>query len=203
MRTTVLIAPWTVFILCLSAVSSVPHGAVPGAALDTAYIRQNYVNGEFDGVMDSLEAWRKNGSKGSHSDSVFAFKHLGIVYASFEATRARSESYLNLLLRLEPGTDVLDPFITDSMEVFWEKIKARNRKLNGSQGPKGNAAKQGVPRVEEKEGRGFPWGWTMGITAVVGGVAAYFFLSQDEPAKKDGPGSQETAIIRIRITTQP
>ncbi|MEO7423539.1 MAG: hypothetical protein ABI036_00025 [Fibrobacteria bacterium] len=161
------------------------------------------MNSEFDGVMDSLEAWRKNGSKGSHSDSVFAFRHLGIVYASFEATRARSESYLNLLLRLEPGTEVLDPFISDSMEVFWEKIKARNRKYKGVQTPKGNTAKPGKLRVEEKERRGFPWGWAMGVTAVVGGAAAYFILSQDEQVVKDEPGSLETAIIHIRITTQP
>ncbi len=177
------------------------------APLDTVLIRNYYLDAEFIKVVDSLESWRKNGSVGSHSDSVFAYRHLGIVYASEEWTHNRSESYLNLLLRLEPQTDVLDPFISPSVESFWESVKTRSRRLLGvasaDSAKKPATGREGKAASLEADKGGFPWLWTLAGTAVTGGAIAYFLLTQEAPSEPDGNPSaavRDTANIRIRVT---
>lgn len=177
------------------------------APLDTVLIRNYYLDAEFIKVVDSLESWRKNGSVGTHADSVFAYRHLGIVYASEEWTHNRSESYLNLLLRLEPQTDVLDPFISPSVESFWESVKARSRRLLGVSSPddakKPASGRDGKAASLKADKGGFPWFWTLAGTAVVGGAVAYYLLNQEPPSGANGNPSvavRDTANIRILVT---
>jgi hypothetical protein len=176
------------------------------APLDTVLIRNYYLDAEFIKVVDSLESWRKNGSVGTHADSVFAYRHLGIVYASEEWTHNRSESYLNLLLRLEPQTDILDPFISPSVESFWESVKTRSRRLLGvapEDGDKKPASRrEGKAASLKADKGGFPWLWTLTGTAVAGGVIAYYLLSQETPGAEGNPSAavRDTANIRILVT---
>jgi hypothetical protein len=183
--------------------------------LDTAAIRKNYLEGEFTRVSDSLEAWRMNGLIGSHADSVFTYRHLGIVYASNEVTHNRAESYLNLLLGLEPNIDMLDPYVSTTVEAFWDKVKARNAKVKGVATPSSTSAVTNTANkhsnttsdnttVRSKDG--FPWLWTAAGTVLVGGAVAFYFISQEQPATvaaNPTEASLDTAIIYIKVPKQP
>lgn len=198
---------WIVLTLVLGAASMAAAGTRFTSTLDTAYIRKNYIEGEFSKVIDSLEGWRKAGSKGSHSDSVFAYRHLGIVYASYETARVRAESYLNLLLRLEPRTEVLDPYISHEVEAFWDKVKIRNKKeleLPYASGPP--SSRQSKPRIEPASTGGFPWFWVTTGTVLAGGaVAAYLLTQEPSPSGPSSPdvAALDTARIQIRVRDQP
>jgi hypothetical protein len=211
LRAPLLAVKWIVFATVLGGASMATAGSRYAPSLDTAFIRKNYLEGEFSKVIDSLEAWRKAGSQGSHSDSVFAYRHLGIVYASYETARVRAESYLNLLLRLEPRTEVLDPYISDAVEDFWDKVKIRNKK--DLELPVGSGALQ-PGKTKDRPGPsngtvargGFPWFWTAAGIAVVGGAIAFYMIAQEPPPS--GPSSPgfatlDTANIHIRVLNQP
>ncbi len=181
--------------------------------LDTAAIRKNYLEGELSKVSDSLEAWRQNPVLGSHADSVFVYRHLGIVYASNEANHNRAESYFNLLLRLEPELDVLDPFVSNTVEEFWEKVKLRHAKVAGKRpeepskfGERPETVPTPNPKVQAKQDGGFPWLWTLAGTALVGGAVAFYFISQETPSSppsSNQTASLDTANILIKVPKQP
>jgi hypothetical protein len=179
--------------------------------LDTATIRKNYLEGEFTKVSDSLEAWRMNGLIGSHADSVFTYRHLGIVYASNEITHNRAESYLNLLLGLEPNMDMLDPYVSTTVEAFWDKVKARNAKVKGRPAPQKiqvvTKITNTTPEKTTVSSKGdFPWLWTAAGTVLVGGAVAFYFISQEQPktvAANPTEAWLDTAIIRIKVPKQP
>src|SRR5688572_2710926 len=64
-------------------------GAKPGAksVMDTAKIHEQYLEGEFDAAIRSLEAQLRSRAPMSHAESVFVYKHLGVMYAASQATR--------------------------------------------------------------------------------------------------------------------
>ncbi|MEO7423776.1 MAG: hypothetical protein ABI036_01235 [Fibrobacteria bacterium] len=197
---------WMIFAL-LGGATLAAAGTRLASPLDTAFIRKNYLEGEFSKVIDSLESWRKAGSQGSHSDSVFAYRHLGIVYASYETARVRAESYLNLLLRLEPRTEVLDPYISDAVEDFWVKVKIRNKKdLDPPRAAEPLSSVNPKPRIDSSSSGRFPWFWVASGAALAGGAVAVWLLTQEpSPGGPASPSvaSLDTANIHIRVLKQP
>src|SRR6188768_3015805 len=51
-------------------------------SLDTAAVHALYMDGEFDPAVKKLENARRMGWLKTHGDSVFAYKHLGVMYAA-------------------------------------------------------------------------------------------------------------------------
>lgn len=209
-------------ILCLAMMThAIPSGTKPKAdRLDTAGLRKQYLEGEFAKVTDSLESWRALGSVGTRHDSVFAYRHLGIIYATSEASRVRAESFMNLLLRLEPDIEILDPYVSAKVDVIWDQVRQRNAKVTGRplsdrqanlepSANRGNADGKTWPQKTPSEvgtKNGFPWLWTMGGALVVGGIVAFYFWDQAQnPGLSSGDAEPmlDTADITIKVPRKP
>lgn len=83
------------------------------ASLDTAAIRKIYMDGEFEAAIQQLESARKAGLLKSHQDSVFAFKHLGVMYAASYGTIERGKKFMYQLLTIEPSVRIMDMYASD------------------------------------------------------------------------------------------
>src|SRR4051794_39614009 len=63
-------------------------------ALDTAKIHAAYLEGDFDQATRGLEAYIKTKLPMSHAESVFVYKHLGVMYAANQKTRDKGKYYM-------------------------------------------------------------------------------------------------------------
>ncbi len=59
----------------------------------------------------------------SHGDSVFAFKHLGVMYAAQEATREKGKYYMLQLLYVEPTARIMDMYASDMIYMIFRNIQ--------------------------------------------------------------------------------
>lgn len=165
--------------------------------LDTVRIHQTYLDGDFDLAIDMIETARKKGTAFSHADSVFMFKHLGVMYAAKYETRELGKQNMMKLLETEPSARIMDMYasdmiymifknIQDEFEMSRAKLTRAEGHLRGSQGtgsdkngrgggkPMGGASSEGKPRSHA-------WvGWTAGALAAAGGVALYFHLADEQ-----------------------
>src|SRR5689334_11986953 len=99
--------------LVLYAVSSAV--AAP-RALDQARIHALYNDGEFERVIRALDPYAKGECACARGDSIFAEKHLAVVYAANPDTRERGRFHMHKLLDLVPGGDLLDMFVGDEVD---------------------------------------------------------------------------------------
>ncbi len=213
--------PW---VTCLSILLGLFMGAMalpdsasvdenlPSGSLDTASLRKLYLDGDLEKVAASLEAWRAKGMPGGHADSVFTYRHLGIIYASSEENQVRAESYLNLLLNLEPDIDILDPIVSPSVDAFWERVRTRHNKVTGhrpktAQGSLSSSAsstQSSRHKTQFEDEKTFPWMWATLGTVVVGGAVGIYLWDQ---SRSNSPSKSEpvldTADFIIKVKPQP
>jgi hypothetical protein len=156
--------------------------------LDTATVRKLYLDGEFEGAIEVLEAGLKEKRPFDHKDSVFIFKHLGVMYAAKYETREKGKYYMHELLMTEPTARIMDMYASDMIYMIFKNIQdefeANRVKLNHAESlVHGNTqtgpATENVPEEPEpkRSHRAYYW---VGATSVVvvAGVAAFFLLSQ-------------------------
>ena len=174
--------------------------ASPKLILDTATIRKLYLDGDFDQAIDILETGLKEKRAFNHEDSVFIFKHLGVMYAAKYETREKGKYYMHQLLMVEPTARILDMYASDMIYMIFKNIqdefeetrgklsRAESHVVGNSQSRPANdppADKQGKEKETAKEAPE-PHGhqavyWVGASTvAVAAGVAAYFLLA-DQP----------------------
>lgn len=175
--------------------------------LDTALIHQTYLDGDFDLAIDLIETARKHGGPFSHADSVFIFKHLGVMYAAKYETRELGKQNMMQLLHTEPSARIMDMYASDMIYMIFKNIqdefemsRARLARaeghLRGNQAPGevrdsmigGNARGSRPPKGDEVSAanpRSHAWmGWTAGALAAAGGVALYLHLAEErEPSR--------------------
>ncbi len=188
-----------------------PQASAPSPqALDKEAVKAFYFEGEFDKVINILEPWRKANPNASLADMVFIYKYLSVVHAANPATRKRAESYMYQLLKLKPTIELLDMYISDSIEGIFKDVRAdfsaREAYLKKQRGnpdsvnsgvsrysqPGASAAAAGTvpsqPAAANKTSKKWVW-LTLGGTAVAGVVAAFLLLSPDEAPAPGAPGS--------------
>lgn len=61
--------------------------------LDTADIHRIYLDGDFEDAIDRIETALRYGGPFSHEDSVFIYKHLGVMYTAKYETREKGKLY--------------------------------------------------------------------------------------------------------------
>lgn len=101
-------------------------GAVEASSsrsIDQARIHSEYNDGEFEKVVRGLEGFLKSGRTCSRSDSLFAAKHLAVVYAANPATRELGRYHMFRLLEMAPGSDLLDMFVGDEVDAVFDKVR--------------------------------------------------------------------------------
>lgn len=183
-------------LLSLSAPANQPSPVddLPRSGLDSGLIRKYYRDGDFARAIPILENALGPQASLTHTDSVFVFKHLGVMYAASESTRERGKYCMQQLLLIEPTARVMDMYADDMLGMIYRDIQEEHASsragLSRAEGPRpgdqaplegedpepspaGNTGKVGARRQA--------YYWIGAVTTLAGvGVAAYF-LTRDQP----------------------
>ena len=156
-------------------------------ALDTAQVHKMYLEGDFDRAIAVLEKALKEGNAPSHADSVFAFKHLGVMYTAKYESRETGKRYMYQLLYIEPTVRIMDMYASDMIYMIFKNIQ-EEVELNRVKDPKKTAVKTGSPEGHPGQAsprRTWPY-WTAGAVAAIGvGAITYFVLTAEPKAGHD------------------
>jgi hypothetical protein len=185
---------------------SVEMNPGPRSAYDSNQVRTLYQDGDFDKAIAILEAALKGGNVVSHGDSVFVFKHLGVMYAANDNSRERGKYYMFQLLTIEPTARIMDMYASDMIYMIFRNIQeeyatshqkyvraeknlAGNQALNAkTPPPKGNAppdAPRPGPKAAAKTGHLKTYLWMGAAAAMIGAGVTLYVLTNDEPATTD------------------
>jgi hypothetical protein len=174
-------------ILCMSTATADAAPAPVALPLDTVALHFTYLDGDFDPAIARLEACLAAKSLRTHSDSVFAFKHLGVMYAARESTREKGKYYMLKLLEVEPTAKILDMYASDMIYMIFKNIsdefEAKRNRLGQARPVAGDSGKAGS--VKPRKGRAWWWVGLGGAVAVAGAGIAYSVLAE-EPAAQPG-----------------
>jgi hypothetical protein len=155
--------------------------------IDTTVIRRYYMEGDFDPAIDILETALRYKSGFSKSDSIFMFKHLGVMYTAKYETREKGKLFMRRLLEVDPTSRILDMYASDMIYMIFKNIKDEfDASQQHSMGPdtaqaNGRINGRGNGRSSRKESSStYLWLGISAAVVVAGGAATYFYFS-DEP----------------------
>jgi hypothetical protein len=174
--------------------SSVSHTGTVG--VDTSLIRKLYMDGDFDQAVAILESDLKSQKMLSHVDSVFIFKHLGVMYAARYETRERGKMYMHQLLMTEPTAKIMDMYASDMIYMIFKNIQDEfetNRARFDQAREHAKGSEQTVPQNQSvakpdsaESGSHRHLGLWIGAGALVAGIGGYFlFLSFSNPGAQN------------------
>ena len=162
--------------------------------MDTLTIHKLYVEGDFDEAIERLDRGLKYSGPFSHQDSVFIFKHLGVMYTSKYETRELGKKFMMQLLEVEPTARIMDMYASDMIYMIFKNIQDEydlaQMKLKRAQGLRHDTVDQNPPpeprenRAGKSEsGHGYKWvPWTVvAAIAVAGGTYLAVSMIDDEP----------------------
>jgi hypothetical protein len=115
--------PIAAFRFCLFLAACAATAMAAPKALDQSRIHAFYHDGEFDKVIQALEAFSKSGKTCSSGDSVFLEKHLAVVYAANPGTRELGRYHMFRMLDIAPGADLLDMFVGEEVDGVFDKVR--------------------------------------------------------------------------------
>jgi hypothetical protein len=167
--------------------------------LDTATVRTLYLDGDFDQAIEILVKGLKDKKPYRHEDSVFIFKHLGVMYAAKYETREKGKYYMHQLLLVEPTARIMDMYASDMIYMIFKNIQdeyeeTRGKMARAQSHVDGNTHGNPVQRPGESRppkepttssGRQAMY-WVGATTLVVAtGVTAYFLMAEDPVDRTD------------------
>ena len=172
-----------------------PPPSAHSLILDTLRIRKLYMDGEFETAIAILETGLKEMRPFDHKDSVFIFKHLGVMYAANYESRERGKMYMQQLLMTEPTARIMDMYASDMIYMIFKNIQdefetkrghlAHAKELvagNQQTEPEGDSEQSPKLPMESKsrERKDHTLVWFVATGAVVAtGVVAYFLLAPE------------------------
>jgi len=167
--------------------------------VDSAAVHRFYLDGDFEPAITMLEDNLKETRQYRHEDSVFIFKHLGVMYAAQYETREKGKYYMHKLLMVEPSAKIMDMYASDMIYMIFKNIQEEfeqnravisNSRRSSNQAdsmPKPNPSEVAAgpaPRPlasgEEAQSSGSrKWIWAgAAVATVAAGVGAYYLLTQ-------------------------
>jgi len=157
-------------------------GLQSNGKLDMPAVQALYRDGELEKVKILLETSLKESTKGdslTRDEQIFAFKYLGVIYASNPDERIRAESFFNQLLPLAPDTDLTDMLASKAIQKIFNETRKdfkRAQEYNSKYDANGNPLPGA--KVSESSSGSHAWiWWTMGIIALtVGSSTAYVMM---------------------------
>ncbi len=172
--------------------------STPSGSVDTLKAHRLYVDGDFDQAIEILETGLKTKKILSHQDSVFIFKHLGVMYAANNDTREKGKYYMHQLLMVEPTARIMDMYASDMIYMIFKNIqeefetsrvrydRAESHVVGNGQTPSGPEPLGTTKTPPKESGSGSSnstllWLGGTGIVVAAVGVAAYFALSDSPP----------------------
>jgi hypothetical protein len=170
--------------------------------VDSNKVHQLYMDGEFDAAITMLEDNLKSARQLHHDDSVFIYKHLGVMYAAQYETREKGKYYMVRLLEVEPSAKIMDMYASDMIYMIFKniqeeyvqkrrRISADNREESRRDSLANSDPGRGTPKAESQPKSGSTtrsgtkkWIWTgVAAAALVGGIGAFFLLNDTAPEK--------------------
>jgi hypothetical protein len=112
----------------------------PLKALPKQRIESVYRNGDIDSVIFYLKQGRDKPMFLDKSDSVLAFKYLGIIYAADKDKREKGRYYFNQMLRLDPGASITELLPGESARSIYKEVREEFFELNPGLARHSNAA---------------------------------------------------------------
>lgn len=176
------------------------RASVPKPAIDTARVHALYLDGDFDQAIRHLETALKGRRPLSHGDSVFAFKHLGVMYAATPATREKGRYYMLQLISIEPTAKILDMYASDMIYLIFRNVQEeyeskRGKAIGAAPAADTVAATTAAPRKDSlpapapiaatpSRDRKRTLYWVAGGAAVAAGAMGLVFILLDDPQPK-------------------
>ncbi len=175
--------------------------------LDMSSLQVDFREGELDIVKNLLESFLKNQvSTATRDEKIFAYKYLGVIYASNATSRKKAESYFNQLLPLAPNIELTDMFVSKEIQTVFDEVKRDylhsqdyNSNFDSFGNPKWNGISSKGPQVENPEQntakrspKSWLW-WTAGLSVAAVGTGVALWVM--EPGSKD-PGTHHDGTIR-------
>ena len=104
--------------------ASAQAGLRPDGHLDTAALRDAYLQSDMARVRAALEGFLKRHPKDvGKGEKVFTHLYLGAIYAGDPAQRSRAEGHFRSLLKLEPGIDPGDMYFSPHIKDVYDEVK--------------------------------------------------------------------------------
>ena len=173
------------------------------APMDTAKIHEQYLEGDFDQAIRALEQQLHSKRPLSHAESVFVYKHLGVMYAAQQSTREKGKHYMQSLIAIEPTAKILDMYASDMIHLIFrnvqEEFEAKRRLVVPAQDPAVAASAapgtgsspeprpaEPVAGTQKKDSgsRKTVFLAAAGATVAVGALALFFLLGEDDPGTR-------------------
>jgi hypothetical protein len=88
-------------------------------------VKALYYDGDFDKVEKALSTFLKTRRNISQEDSIFSLKYLSVVYAANPDTKDKAEVMMYKLLKLVPTIELLDMYVSDSIQSIFSSVKQK------------------------------------------------------------------------------
>ncbi|MEO7425739.1 MAG: hypothetical protein ABI036_11170 [Fibrobacteria bacterium] len=187
---------WAVLLLLLPVSSHAAFGFKLDGSLDKEAISYSYFEGDFRRILPPLEAFRSRHTQKTRDDSIFVFKYLSVIYAADSTTRPKAESYMVQLLKLMPTIELVDMYISDSIESIFKGVQGkflsqqkyvREHDDLGRARPSSDTLKaKPEPHIAKEKSNGNSWVWWTvtgaGVAAAVG-ATIYLYEPKNETKK--------------------
>lgn len=151
------------------------------------------MDGEFESAIRQLEHASGNGLLKTHADSVFAYKHLGVMYAAQYETMERGKNYMYRLLSIEPSVKILDMYASEMIYMIFRNVQTEYqirtaRPIKPDTVVAAGDSTNGKTQVAKVRRKTWPY-WTAAALVAAGtGITAIFLLqeSHDQANHFDG-----------------
>jgi hypothetical protein len=127
----------------------------------------------------------------SHGDSIFAFKHLGVMYAATPATREKGRYYMYQLIYLEPTAKIMDMYASDMIYLIFRNVQEdyehKRSQMAKSETPAPDATvpeSAPAPAAATKTKRSRTAYWVTGGAVLAAGTIGLLFVLLDDPEPK-------------------
>jgi hypothetical protein len=176
--------------------SAASKSAPARMVMDTAKLHAIYLDGDFDQAIRVMESALKNKKNPiTHADSVFIFKHLGVMYAATPATREKGRYYMAQLIYVEPTARILDMYASDMIYLIFRNVQEEfaNKNPNVAKqaavvdttpAPVAEAAPAPVPVAQGASPRRNKAYWITGGAVVAVGAIGLVYVLMDSPEPK-------------------
>jgi hypothetical protein len=181
------------------------------AKLDTAAAHAIYTDGDFDEVIAKLEPYLTQKLPMSRAESLFVFKHLGVIFSKDAASREKGKYCFRKLFDLNPEAQILDMYATDDIYAVFRLVRdewalshpeyaaanatastnstaAANPSISSTSAPIGSRpAGRDERAATTHSGSKDQWKmWSIagGAALVTAGVATWFLVSQPDEKTK-------------------
>jgi len=111
--------------LALLAIGLVLPSDSPAAAwaFSKVTVEREYRDADFDAVIRSLEPILEPGQQVNRTDSLFALRTLGVVFASNPKTREKGRYCWFKALEIDAKADLVDLFVGEEIDRLWERTR--------------------------------------------------------------------------------